>query len=211
MKLFFAAFFIVASFILVTFWISAYSDRQAIISYNCKTVGKVSYFFGKYPVFEFALKDGSKQEALVENVFIPSFKRGDRVTLWYCPHEPHQVALARTGWNEGLIFATLFLLVFMTIGVIGFYYVKRTTQYFEWLLTNGRRVEARFTKVRFKLLHLRYTIECEWQDPQTKVVYPFSSWPEKYDPSSYIPKDGILPVYFDPDDPSKYVLEWNMR
>ena len=81
---------------------------------------------------------------------------------------------------------------------------SREREALEDLRQFGRKVDAKFREVR-PGFDDDYRIVAQWHDPAAGKVYVFESDPIGYDPSEFI--TGTVPVYIDPDDPRRYLVD----
>ena len=102
--------------------------------------------------------------------------------------------------------------VFLILSISFVIYLSRRAATEKRLLENGTRIQANIDdvtlnySVRVNMRH-PYVIQCSWLDSQTQKVYVFHSDSIWYNPMPYLGELTTLPVYIDPDNPKRYVVD----
>jgi hypothetical protein len=145
----------------------------------------------------------------------PAYSVGDTVRVLYDAARPQRASVAATFalWGVALVLGIIGA-VFTTVGGLllalhtrvrrGEAARARERVELEDLRQFGRRVEAKVREVRTDL-DGAYRIVAQWHDPAGRKVYVFESDPIGYDPKEFL--TGTVPVYIDPDDPRRYLVD----
>lgn len=102
--------------------------------------------------------------------------------------------------------------VFLILAICFVIYLCRRSSTEKRLLETGTRIQANIDdvtlnySVRVNWRH-PYVIQCSWLDPQTQQVYVFHSDSIWYNPMPYLGDRTTLPVYIDPDNPRRYMVD----
>lgn len=142
-----------------------------------------------------------------------NFQRGDAVRVFYQPDDPER---ARIDSFLHLWFLPLLLggmgLVFSSLGggILTFQMLGRRRA--TWLREQGERVEAKFQGVSRNLsLQVNgrhpFRIACQWQDPADGRVHVFLSENIWYDPTEFLASDQPIPVWIEPGNPKKHLVD----
>ncbi|MBX6314157.1 MAG: DUF3592 domain-containing protein [Isosphaeraceae bacterium] len=145
----------------------------------------------------------------------PAYSVGDEVRVLYDPARPERASVAGflALWGIALILGGIGALFTAVGGSLLALHLRirlgeaarvRQREALEDLRQFGRRVDAKFREVRSDFGET-YRIIAQWHDPAANKVYVFESDPLGYDPSEFI--TGTVPVYIDPDDPRRYLVD----
>jgi hypothetical protein len=164
------------------------------------------------PVIEFETEQGETQTYYSSTYSSPpAYDRGEVVTLWYNPEAPDDVVLAGLDrWLLPAIFGGFFL-VFGGIGYGGLFYQYLKGRRRQWLVANGRPIQAALLDVGIKH-NIRmgtkhpFTIRAQWHDPASNKVYTYESDFLWYDPSAFVINRPIE-VLIDPKNPASYHMD----
>lgn len=157
---------------------------------------------GSKPIIEFVTEKGERiiHEINFSTNINPA-KIGDEITVWYDPANPkkHLSESYSPSW-----FFFIFLLTHGGIGIGGIIYLNKKRQFFDWLQTNGRFIQANYkeTVVQGDGSCLKAT----WTDPMTKIHYEFSC--DGYDGNYHkLTVNDKIPVLIDPANPGRYIVD----
>ncbi len=145
----------------------------------------------------------------------PAYTVGDDIRVLYDPSRPDQASIDGffSLWGVALILGGIGAVFTAVGGLVLFLYVRirrneaahsRQLEELEELRQSGRKVDAKFREVRPGFVD-EYRIVAQWHDPGAGKVYVFESDPIGFDPSEFI--SGTIPVYIDPDDPRRYLVD----
>jgi hypothetical protein len=154
------------------------------------------------PIIEFVTEQGERiihKSNYATN--INPAKIGDETTVWYDPTNTknHLSAFDAPSW-----FFFIFLLTHGGIGIGGIIYLTKKRQFFDWLQTNGRVIQASYkeTVVRGD----GYCVKATWTDPMTKIHYEFSCDAYNGNYRKWTVNDKIS-VLIDPANPKRYIVD----
>jgi hypothetical protein len=145
----------------------------------------------------------------------PAYAIGDQVRVLYDAARPERASLDGffSLWGVALILGGIGALFTAVGGFLLALYVRvlldevaraRQRAVLEDLRQFGRKVDAKFREVRSGLDDT-YRIIAQWHDPGARKVYVFESDPIGFDPSDFL--TGTIPVYIDPEDPRRYLVD----
>ena len=145
----------------------------------------------------------------------PAYSVGDEVRVLYDAARPNQASIDGifSLWGVALILGGLGAVFAAVGGFVLALHVRvrlneaarsREREALEDLRQFGRKVDAKFREVR-PGFDDEYRIVAQWHDPGAGKVYVFESDPIGFDPSEFIA--GTVPVYIDPDDPRRYLVD----
>lgn len=165
------------------------------------------------PVVAFPTADGDTS-VFVSGVWSPSprYRVGEGVPVLYDSDRPSR-AVVEEGrrWLGPGVFA-LFALAFGGIGAAFAVVELRRSRRDAWLRRSGTVVEARLVDVvrdRGQSRNGRspYRLVAQWEDPATGRVWSFESPAVWYDPSPYVEPGQGVPVWVDPADPKRHLVD----
>jgi translation initiation factor IF-1 len=166
-----------------------------------------------YPIVRFTPKNGEEIEFTGGiGSSPPSFKTGQKVKVLYDPRNPESARIDAffEMYGFGGIFAFVGF-VFLAIG-LGMGIAQLRDKYSDdWLLINGKQVQAKIISVApdtsFQVNgQSPFRITAQWENPNTRKVHVFRSDHIWFDPSQYIEGDEVT-VLIDPKNPKKYDVD----
>lgn len=165
------------------------------------------------PVVSFTTKDG-KQIKYISSVSSnpPSYHEGETVEIFYDPADPYDANINGFAslWLGPLILG-IFGIIFFLIGFFIILFGKMKQKKIEDLKFNGKSI---ITKFDYADLNYNYKVNgrspfviySQWLNPATNELHLFKSDDIWFDPSSFIPSEGIK-VLIDPANPKKYHMD----
>lgn len=140
-----------------------------------------------------------------------SMKIGDTVSIYYNPNNPLEII--GNSFLGYLIFICMGI-VFAVIGFIPLFLMLARKHKKNYLMKNGKRIEATIDNVSFKMNYSvngkhPYVLECSYVEPITGSVYFFTSNSIWYPIEVILEKHNIttVPVYIDLKNSKKYYVD----
>jgi hypothetical protein len=122
------------------------------------------------------------------------------------------LAGAAMGMQSGGFYVLLVLgLVFASIGSGIIVYGWQSAKKEAFLRQQGRLIQAEFQQVELnEILEINgvnpFRIVAQWHNSRSNELFIFKSANLWFDPSAYV-QDRKIPVYIDPNNPSKYIVD----
>ncbi len=205
-------------FLVITFFIITSEEKFVE---NAKMVeGKVinlEYHSSKnggayHPVVEYSYNEQTITFCSSVGSSPASYSVGDMVQIYVDPANPRnaQINDFSSQWLLSCILGGIGFLFFSIGGLIGFFTFKRQKK-IEWLLSNGKKIDADFDSVQLNTnLKINgrspFRIHCHWLDKSTNTVYNFKSEDIWFNPESYI-QGAKLSVIIDPSKPADHYVD----
>ena len=166
-----------------------------------------------YPRFSFQTRDGQGIVVISKTGSSQSVYREDeRVTVLYDPRQPDQASIKSFSelWMSSVILCGMGAISWL-LGVAAVVWKSVSDRRKTWLQRNGRRIQARITRVELNLpVKVKgkhpFHIVCHWHDPasnETHVFYSANIW---FNPTKYI-MGNTIEVLVDPNNPSRYAVD----
>ncbi len=160
-----------------------------------------------HPVVSFVERDGRVIEFRSSSGSNPpSYDIGEQVDVFYLPSNPQDAMLNGffSLWG-GVVILGLLGSVFSAVGFVPLVVGRRSRKKAAWLKEHGRLVMAEVTEVERRNYSVNdvhpWRIRARWRDERGQW-HEFVSDNVWDDPGSYI-RDGVVPVYIDPQQPDK--------
>lgn len=142
----------------------------------------------------------------------PSHRKGDRVEVLYRRADPQDAAIDSFLhlWFTASLLGGLGML-FFTIGASLSILPLLKRRSAERLRTSGKPIRTQLTQVSQNTRYRAggrhpYQLVTQWQDPMTGRIRVFTSDNIWFDPSDYLPTDGIT-VFIQPGKPERYHVD----
>ncbi|MFN0174946.1 MAG: DUF3592 domain-containing protein [Saprospiraceae bacterium] len=137
---------------------------------------------------------------------LESFEIGQKITIYYDPANPENATLDGEGWWSWFPF--IFLFTHGGVGLGGLYWLEKKRRLHQWLQQSGHEVQAKFTGIKDTYNKGRYySVQCDWTDPYTNVLYTFESDSTSNDPTGLIAQGSKVRVLIDPNNPKRYWMD----
>lgn len=171
---------------------------------------RVNYF----PVVRFEVPSGaSHQFQSNSGSNPPAYREGDRVDVLY---HPDRITDARIDgfmslWGMAVVLFGVGLVFSGGTGATLLWRLRRA-RIIQWVKRSGRLVRARLEGVeRNRRVRVNgrnpYRLTAQWRDPATGKVHVFLSDDLWFDPTEYLPEDGQVSVFINPDNPGQHWLD----
>jgi len=207
----FFAIFAIAGLVCGAIGFSLVKSRYHLLNEGIKTTGTVIEFDHSKnsvaPVVEFNDEWGNAQVYRSSNYSsLGSYEIGQKVTLYYDPSKPEDATLDGEGWWNWFPF--IFLVTHGGVGIGGLYWLEKKRRLQNWLQQSGHEVQAKFTGIKETYNKGRYySVQCEWTDPYTNLLYTFESDSTSKDPTGLIAQGSTVRVLIDPNNPKRYWMD----
>lgn len=164
------------------------------------------------PVVAYTARDGRERIYQSSTYTNPPYEIGATVDIAYDPAAPDSAALDT--WTSRWLLPTIFGgigSVHLVVGLLGLLTIVRRKREIARLLREGQRVDAELvgaeqdTRIRVNRRH-PYVLRLQATLPGEAAPRTFTSRRFWYDPSPLLP-DRTLPVFYDPRDPKRHVVD----
>ncbi len=166
------------------------------------------------PIIEFKTKEGADGKFESTNGRNPSpFAKGDVVEILYDPQNPDKAEIDSFGelWVGNLILPGLGIIFFgVALGI--WIFMWRSKKIKSWLKSQGQLVQATFVRVEEnRSVNMAgrspWRVVGVWKDSSSGIEYEYKSEDIWTTMPPTVPPAATLPVYIDPQNPKRHVMD----